>query len=241
MRPIAPVLLALSLFGSPSAPAWAGGPQTTARLLAEADALKERPVAERIAAYRAVLRARKRYDVNAFRALRKLAKLFERQGDPHAQAALATCSSVRHPKNERGTYLARIRLARGLRKEGDLTAAHVVLRSVVERGHRVAPLAVAQALGYLGQDAFDRGDESAVRVALQRGESLDVDPVTQMRLCGWLGLLTLRRGDRKAAVRLQLRCWRLYEQTQDADPRLARKAARTWLDLPLRKALLTKE
>ena len=215
----------------------AAGPETTARLLAAADALSARPLAERVLAYRTVLRARKRYDVNAFRALRRLARLFDERRDTHARSALATCSAVRHPKHERGTYLAHIRLARGLRTDGDLEAARDVFRSVVARGRRVAPKAVAQALVYLAEDAFDRGDEPTVRWALTRADEARADPVTRMRVAGWLGLLALQRGDRKAALKLQLRCWKLYDGTQKADPKLARKAAKTWLDLPLRHAL----
>ena len=237
MRVLQPLCIAAA-FGMAASLVGAAGPETTAKLLAAAKETRGRPHAERVTAYRAVVRARKRLDVNAFRALRAMAGLYKAAKAPHDRAAVTAWAVVHHPKNERGTYLARMRLARLLRSEGDLAAAHRIYRSVVADGHRVARDAASRALADLGADALDARAENDVRWCLKTARRLKVDALTQMKLEGAAGVMALERGNRRLAVRHQLRCWRLFQETQDhVDPKVVRKAAKVWLDLPLRKAL----
>lgn len=235
-RALRTAVLTLLLVGAAPEPAQ-GRTESTSQLLARAMDTAQRPLAERIEAFRHVLLARKRFDVNSFRALRRLAELHGKRGDLHTQAALASWSAVRMPKNERGTHKARVRLATGLRADGDLEAAARALRDVVARGGRIAPKAVATALRMLAEDAFDAGRYDDVRWAAREAASARVDAVTRMRLLGWQGLMLLRSGDTRRAKRLWEQCRRAYEDAQKRDPDAARKATRTWLDLPLTQAL----
>jgi hypothetical protein len=171
------------------------------------------------------------------RALRAEAAVWREARRAHAAAAAEAWAAGLGPASDPDRTGALLTHARALRDEGDDAAARPALAAAADVARSAMPWRADEALELLAEDAEERGDERALRAAVERMEKDDARPSS--RIEGWsrLGMLHLARGDADDARQCLRRAERAYRDADDADPREAARATKAWLDALLRKAL----
>ena len=228
-------LVAVAATGPPRV---AAGPAEARARWREAEASRNAPWPERVAAYRLVRTEAGETDPIRARAAEAEARLL-RDADENAGAAAAewlaaSLGAARDPDRLGRALTA----ARAAYAEGDLVAGGDAAADVVLHGGAAAATPTGAALVLLARASSDAGDPDAL-AALSRRAEREVPAAVPERLqvLDLLGLLWLARGDVLHARRTLGEQRRVYESARAGGDALERAAAKAWLRLSLPRAL----
>jgi len=213
------------------------GPLEARRLYERAREMGHLPWRTQVPAWRAALAQAHPSDRTHRRALEALARLLRKSGLPHGAAAYEARAAALGPARDRRRLGSRLLQARGLREEGDLAAAAPLLAAVADLARATASFTADRARDLQVDDAFDAADLGSLERLVRALAEERADLALRLRAAGALGVLRLEHGDEHGARRALADAARLYRASQQADEDLARRCAKLWLDLDLRKRL----
>jgi hypothetical protein len=229
-------LVSLAVLVLGTAPSRAG-PLEARAAWERAQALRAGPWRARVVALRAVRAETGPSDSLYTRALAAEARALRDVQRLHGAAALEARAAALGPARDPERAARLLTQARALLSEEDRAAAHAPLLAAAEVARHEAPWHADEALEALGRLAAEDGDLAALRLLTARAEREQARPSTQIALWGALGLATLGAGSRAEAESCLARAERAFRRAVRADSREAARAAKTWLDLPLRARL----
>lgn len=230
-------VLVLGLLAASVASPARAGPLEAREAWARAQALRGGPWRTRLIALREAAGLAAPGDSLRPRALAAQADLLRGLARVHAAAALDAWALEAVPRRDPDRAARLLDAARALLGDGDREAARGLALTAAEEGRGPAAWRADEALELLVTLSGEERARERLAALAAKAERDGARAATRIEAAGALGLALLDAGDEPGARRELSRAERAFRESVREDARDQARAAKAWLDLPLRRRL----